>query len=61
MYRAGVFNQPKNNDPEFNTLYEAEQWCIEVGKNDSNEAYAVWDKYDQTVYLYFDHEEFVPR
>lgn len=61
MFRAGIFNQPKDDDPEFKHQNQAELWCKEQGKKDSCEAYAVWDKWDATVYLYLDFEEFEPR
>jgi hypothetical protein len=61
MYRAGIYNNPKNNDIEFNDLHQAELRCREKGKKDSFETYTAWDKHDQTVYLYLDYQEFEPR
>lgn len=61
MFRAGIFNNPKNDDPEFKHQHQAELWCQEKGKESEKTPYAVWNKDDRTVYLFFDYEEFEPR
>jgi hypothetical protein len=61
MYKAGIFNNPSTVDPEFSHQYQAEEWCRQQHKINDTDAYAVWDQYDNTVYLLFDYEEFEPR
>ena len=61
MYRAGIFDNPKNDDPEFKHQHQAEEWCRNKAKIDDKGAYAVWDRLDNTVYLWFEYEEFEPR
>jgi hypothetical protein len=60
-FRAGIFNNPKNDDLEFNHQHQAEEWCQQQLKICDKSAYAVWDNNDKTVYLLFDYEEFEPR
>ena len=61
MFRAGIFNNPQTDDPEFDSQALAENYCEEKGRADCRTPYAVWDENDNTVFLYFDYEAFVPR
>lgn len=61
MFRAGIFNNPKTDDPEFKHQHQAEKWCKEQHEVCDKTPYAVWNESDSTVYLFFDYEEFEPR
>ena len=60
MFRAGEFNNPKNDDPKFEHQHQAELWCEQQSKAHQG-AYAVWNRMDETLFLFYEYEAFVPR
>lgn len=61
MYRAGRFDMPAQDDPEFEHQHQAEEYARKKSNDERGAAYAVWDERDNTLVLFFEYEVFELR